>query len=93
MRKKESRPSPEEPDQSAGSLEIVVSSLQFEWLTKQCEFLGITKQQLVVDAMEEWVCRNRLVILPLDPSATIQAALDQFMRRHRDEFLSAADEI
>jgi hypothetical protein len=43
--------------------------------------------------MEEWVCRNRLVILPLDPSATIQAALDQFMRRHRDEFLSAADEI
>jgi hypothetical protein len=67
--------------------------LQFEWLTKQCEFLRITKEQLVVDAVEEWLCRNRVVLLPLDPSATIRAALDQFMQRHRDEFLSAADEI
>jgi hypothetical protein len=93
VRKNESRPSSEEPDHPAGSLRIVVSSLQFEWLTKQCEFLGITKQQLVAGVMDEWFCRNPVDILPVDPSATIQAALDQFMQQHRDEFLSVADEV
>jgi hypothetical protein len=67
---------------------IVISSLQFEWLTKQCRFLGISKQQLVVDAVEEWVCRNPTVAASYDPSETAQRALDEFMCRHRDEFLS-----
>jgi hypothetical protein len=66
--------------------------MQFEWLTKQSEFLGISKQQLVVDAVEEWVCRNRSAFFPSDPSLTAQTALEDFMRRHRDEFLSDADE-
>jgi hypothetical protein len=87
VRKNESGPSPEEPNQSAGSLQIEVSSWQFDWLTKQCEFLNIAKQQLVADALEEWLCRHRNLLLPVDPSALVQKALDEFMRRHRDEFL------
>ena len=70
VRNKETGPSPEEPDQSLGSLRIVVSSLHFEWLTTQCSFLGITKQQLVADALEEWICRNETMKLPVDQSAT-----------------------
>jgi hypothetical protein len=87
VRKKESGPSPEEPDQS-GTLYIVVSPFQFEWLTKQSEFLGITKHQLVADTLEEWLCRNSPFTFPVDPAPTIQKALTEFMQRHHDEFLS-----
>jgi hypothetical protein len=88
VRKQESGSSSEEPDQPADAVRIVISSLQFEWLTKQCKFLGISKQQLVVDAVEEWACRNPTTADSYDPSATAQRALGEFMWRHRDEFLS-----
>jgi hypothetical protein len=87
----ESESSPEEPDQAGGSLCIVLNSLQFEWLTRQCEFLGISKQKLISDVLQEWICRNRAVNVTRDPSGTVQRALDEFMQRHRDEFLSEAD--
>jgi hypothetical protein len=91
VRKKESGSSPDEPERSGGALRIEVSSKQFEWLTKQCEFLGITKQQLVSDVVEEWVWRNRSAESFRDPSATAQRALNEFMQKHRDEFLSDDD--
>jgi hypothetical protein len=91
VRKQESGSSPEEPEQSGGALRIEITSQQFEWLTKQCQFLGIAKQQLVSDAVEEWVCRNRTTELMRDPSATARKALAEFMWKHRDEFLSEDD--
>jgi hypothetical protein len=91
VRKKESGSSPEEPGQSGGALRIEITSQQFEWLTKQCQFLGIAKQQLVSDALEEWVCRNRTTELMRNPSATARKALAEFMWKHRDEFLSDDD--
>jgi hypothetical protein len=91
VRKQESGSSPEEPEQSGGALRIEITSKQFEWLTKQCQFLGIAKQQLVSDALEEWVCRNRTTELMRNPSATARKALAEFMWKHRDEFLSEDD--
>jgi hypothetical protein len=41
--------------------------------------------------MEEWVWRNHTIEILRDPSATAQRALDEFMERHRDEFLSDDD--
>jgi hypothetical protein len=79
--------SPEDPDPFSESVEVLLTAQQFEWLTKQCEFLGISKQQLIGDAMEEWLCRYQVQINPHDVSATIRAALDEFIRRHREEFL------
>jgi hypothetical protein len=87
--KNDSEPLPERPDQSGRTLRVVVSATQYDWLAKQCEFMGIPKEQLVVDAMEEWLCRNREVIIPADLSRSVQKALDEFMDRHRDEFLPA----
>lgn len=87
MRKNDSEPVPEQPDQSGHTVRVVVSATQFDWLAKQCEFLGIPKEQLVVDAMEEWFCRNREAVIPADLSWTVQRALDEFMNRHREEFL------
>jgi hypothetical protein len=85
----EAEPIPEQPDQSGHTLRVVVSATQFDWLTKQCEFMGIPREQLVVDAMEEWICRNREVVISADLSPTVQRALDEFMNRHHDEFLPA----
>jgi hypothetical protein len=79
--------SPEEPDRSAESVQIVLSSVQFQWLSKQCEFLGVTKQELIANALEEWICRNRPITTRLDPSVVISQALGEFMQRHRNEFL------
>jgi hypothetical protein len=91
VEKKESEPSPEEPEQSADSLCVVLNSVQFEWLAQQCEFLGISKQKLISDVLDEWICRHQTANLTRDPSGTVQRALDEFMLRHRDEFLSASD--
>jgi hypothetical protein len=91
VRNQQSGSSPEEPDEASASLRIEISSRQFEWLAKQCDFLRISKQKLVSDALEEWVCRNRAIAHLRDPSATAQRALDEFMQRHRDEFLSIDD--
>jgi hypothetical protein len=91
VQKKESRSSPEEPEHSGGALRIEISQRQFQWLTKQCDFLGISKQQLVSDALEEWVWRNPTTQLLTDPSATAQKALDEFIQKHCDEFLPIDD--
>ena len=85
----ESAPFPEQPDQSGHTLRVVVSAIQFDWLAKQCEFMRIPKEQLVVDAMEEWISRNREAVIAADLSGTVQTALDEFINRHRDEFLPA----
>ena len=49
VRKEDTERSPDEPEQSA-EVQIVVSPAQFQWLTKQCEFLGVTKQEMIADA-------------------------------------------
>jgi hypothetical protein len=78
---------PEESDGGNQSVEILVSSLQFRWLSRQCEFLRITKQQLVAEALEEWLCRNHPFAVIQNPSAAVRSAIDEFMRRHGAEFL------
>jgi hypothetical protein len=86
VRKENTGRSPEEPDQSA-DVQIVLSPAQFHWVTKQCEFLGVTKQELIAGVLEEWIGRNRLSLPRIAPSAMVSWALDEFMRRHQDEFL------
>jgi hypothetical protein len=79
--------SPGDPDPFSDSVEVLLSAEQFEWLTKQCEFLRIPKQQLVGDAMEEWLSRYQVRVMPRDVSATVRVALDEFIRRHGEEFI------
>ena len=79
--------SPEDPEPSADPVEVLLNAKQFSWVTKQCEFLHISKQQLVGDAMEEWLSRYQMRVLPRDVSATVRFALDEFMERHGEDFL------
>jgi hypothetical protein len=87
VRQENNERSPDESDQFA-EVQIVVSPVHFQWLTKQSEFLGVTKQELIADVLAEWICRNRTVSLPrLEASVMVCWALDEFMQRHREEFL------
>jgi hypothetical protein len=88
MRKENTGQPTEEPDPSSDAMQIELNPIQFHWITQQYEFLGVTKQELIADALEEWVCRNRSIPLHrINASAIVYWALDDFMRRHRNEFL------
>jgi hypothetical protein len=87
VQKNEEEWTPEEPDGAGESLQISVSSLQFKWLTRQCEFLSITKQQLIMNALEEWLCRNHPYDALQNPSVAVRLAIDEFISRHGAEFL------
>ncbi len=79
--------SPEDPEGRGQPLEILVSSIQFQWLTRQSDYLGVSKQQLVSEALEEWLCRNHPLAVIQDPAVAVRSAIDEFMRRHEAEFL------
>jgi len=87
VQKNEEEWTPEEPDGAGESLQISVSSLQFKWLTRQCEFLSVTKQQLIMKALEEWLCRNHPDDVLQNPSVVVRLAIDEFVSRHGAEFL------
>ena len=92
MRKENPERSPEEPDRSA-EVQIVVTPAHFRWLTTQCEFAGISKQEMIAGVLEEWISRNGgLALPPIEPSTMVGWALDEFMQRHRDEFLPVESE-
>jgi hypothetical protein len=78
---------PEGPDRPASVFRVTIPAHQLQWLLKQADFLDIPIEQLVADALDESLFRIELSDLPPDPSPIVQRALDQFMRRHRDEFL------
>jgi hypothetical protein len=85
VRKEDSGRSPEEANHF---VQVVVSPLQFQWLARQSEFLRIDKEDLVTASLEEWIWRNRKIpVAPADLPALIWLALDEFMERHRTEFL------
>jgi hypothetical protein len=85
VRKENSGGSPEEAHHF---VQVVVSPLQFEWLTRQSEFLRLAKEELVAACLEEWIWRNGKIPVTLaDLPAVTSLALDEFMQRHRTEFL------
>ena len=88
MRKENSGQSPEDANRSDNFVQLVVSPLQFQWLTRQSEFLRVAKGELVTASLEEWIWRNRKTpFTPADLPAVTWLALDEFMQRHRTEFL------
>ena len=61
-------------------------------MSKQCEVLGTSKQELVAGALEEWLQRNSTTLSGLGATAVVEMALSDFIFRHRDEFISVDDE-
>ena len=72
---------------------ILVKPEHFLWLTKQCGILGTSKQELVANALQEWLPRNSAwAISELGASAVVEMALSDFISRHRSEFIPLDEE-
>ena len=68
--------------------QILVTEQHFRWLSIQCEEMGVTKEELVFNALREWIDRtNREKVPSVGFSWLVFIALEDFIRRHHDEFL------
>ena len=73
------------------SPQIPVKPEHFAWLSKQCEVLGTSKQELIANVLQEWVPRNSHILSALSAAAVVEMALSDFICRHRDEFITVDD--
>ena len=73
------------------SLQIAVKPSHFAWLSKQCEALSTSKEELIDSALQEWIPRNYAMLSVLGASAVVEMALSDFILRHREEFIPLDD--
>jgi hypothetical protein len=72
--------------------QIVINAEHFAWLSKQCEVLGTSKQQMIANVLQEWLPHHpQSAVLNLSNSSMVEMALDDFILRHRNEFIPVED--
>jgi hypothetical protein len=71
-----------------GPFRIVLTEHHFAWLSVQCKEMRVTKEDLIFNALLEWTRRTGPAKLPsVGLSCLVFLALEDFIRRHRSEFL------
>jgi len=76
------------PDEIAPSIQAKLLSYQVRWLSKQCDKLKSKKGKVLTEAFDEWLVRySDQIIQAGNLGDLVSAALDEFINRHRDEFL------
>ena len=66
----------------------MLSSCQVRWLNKQCDKLKSKKSKVLTEAFDEWLVRHSDQIIQAgNLGDLVSAALDEFINRHRAEFL------
>jgi hypothetical protein len=71
-----------------GPFRIVLTEHHFAWLSVQCKEMRVTKEDLIFNALLEWTRRTGPAKLPsVGLSSLVFLALEDFIRRHRSEFL------
>jgi hypothetical protein len=75
-------------EEIAPSIQAKLSSYQVRWLNKQCDKLKSKKGKVLTEAFDEWlVGHSDQIIQAGNLGDLVSAALDEFINRHRDEFL------
>jgi hypothetical protein len=76
------------PDEIAPSIQAKLLSYQVRWLSKQCDKLKSKKGKVLTEAFDEWLVRySDQIIQAGNLGDLVSAALDEFINRHRDEFV------
>ena len=71
-----------------GPFKIFLTERHFKWLCVQCDEMGVPKEDLIFNALAEWVYQpGRTEITDTSFSQLVFVALEDFIRRHRSEFL------
>jgi hypothetical protein len=67
---------------------ILINAKHFAWLSKQCEILGTSKQEMIANVLQEWLPHHaQTAVLNLSNSSMVEMALAEFIARHRNEFI------
>jgi hypothetical protein len=83
----------DQPPEFGNSFQILVKREHFAWLSKQCEILGTSKQEMIANVLQEWLPRNSAsAVSELGASAVVAMALSDFILRHRSEFIPPDEE-
>lgn len=81
-------------DEIPPSIQAKLSSYQVRWLNRQCDELKYKKGKVLAKVFDEWLVRHSdLMIQAGNFDDLVSAALDEFINRHRDEFLSVDQEM
>jgi hypothetical protein len=81
-------------DEIAPSIQAKLSSYQVRWLNKQCDELKSRKGKVLAEVFEEWLVRHSgETIRAGSLGDLVSIALDEFINRHRDEFLPVDREV
>jgi hypothetical protein len=73
--------------------QIHINAEHFAWLSKQCEILGTSRQEMIANVLQEWLPHHRqTAVLSLNNSRMVEMALAEFIVRHRSEFIPLEEE-
>jgi hypothetical protein len=68
--------------------QILINAVHFAWLSKQCEILGTSKQEMIANVLQEWLPHHpQSAVLNLSNSSMVEMALGEFIVSHRSEFI------
>jgi len=82
-----------EPDEIALLVQAKLSSYQVRWLNTQCDKLKREKGKVLTEIFDEWLVRHSDdVIQAGNLGDIVSVALEEFINRHRDEFLPVDQE-
>lgn len=76
------------PDDITLLIRARLSRYQVRWLNTQCDNLKRERGKLLIEIFDEWLVRHSDdVIRAGNLGDIVSVALDEFINRHRDEFL------
>ncbi len=80
-------------DQIPPSIQAKLSNYQVRWLNKQCNELKYKRGEMLAEVFDEWLGRHSgQIIQSANLGDLVSAALDEFINRHRCEFLPVDQE-
>jgi hypothetical protein len=73
---------------NSGEIQFQLNSAEIKWLARQDQFFSEALVELLTSALCEWIPRNpERVVDSLNVRYILHGALDEFISRHKNEFL------
>jgi hypothetical protein len=78
----------EPSNRTSGEIRFELNRAEAQWLERQREFLSAALIEILTSALWEWMVRNpNRFVGCTNATDILRTALDEFIARHKDEFL------
>lgn len=75
-------------NRTSGRIRFELNSAEAKWLEQQRELFGQALVKILTNALREWIVRNPdRVVDYANATKILHTALDEFISRHKDEFV------